>query len=189
MFKTYSSSSSLVITSRWFATSRLRAPVSVRLVYCVWFAGVATLIGSHLTREPTSSPVLTKWSKWELMLSTNFGSPLQIVTKVGSQILATKFGFVLDCSVCPSVRLPILPSHIQCPICGSLPKSWITFVCGMRGQGVAYHLLGIRSKVKVTQVIRIFVVKMGVIIVVVITNIQLLVDLSHYPGHVIHHAQ
>ena len=33
MFKTYSSSSSLVITSRWFATSRLRAPVSVRLVY------------------------------------------------------------------------------------------------------------------------------------------------------------
>ena len=34
MFKTYSSSSSLVITSRWFATSRLRTPVSVRLVYC-----------------------------------------------------------------------------------------------------------------------------------------------------------
>ena len=33
MFKTYSSSSSLVITSRWFATSRLVAPVSVRLVY------------------------------------------------------------------------------------------------------------------------------------------------------------
>ena len=34
MFKTYSSSSSLVITSRWFTTSRLRVPVSVRLVYC-----------------------------------------------------------------------------------------------------------------------------------------------------------
>ena len=33
MFKTYSSSSSLVITSRWFATSPLRAPVSVRLVF------------------------------------------------------------------------------------------------------------------------------------------------------------
>ena len=33
MFKTYSSSSSLVITSRWFATSRLAAPASVRLVY------------------------------------------------------------------------------------------------------------------------------------------------------------
>ena len=33
MFKTYSSSSSLVIISRWFATSRLVAPVSVRLVY------------------------------------------------------------------------------------------------------------------------------------------------------------
>ena len=33
MFKTYSSSSSLVIISCWFATSRLVAPVSVRLVY------------------------------------------------------------------------------------------------------------------------------------------------------------
>ena len=33
---------------------------------------------------------------WELMLATNFGSPLQMVTKVGSQILATKFGFVPD---------------------------------------------------------------------------------------------
>ena len=36
MFKTYSSSSSLVITSRWFATSRLVLPVSVRLVYSLW---------------------------------------------------------------------------------------------------------------------------------------------------------
>ena len=34
MFKTYSSSSSLVITSRWFATSHQVAPVYVRLVYC-----------------------------------------------------------------------------------------------------------------------------------------------------------
>ena len=33
MFKTYSSSSSLAITSRWFVTSCLRVPVSVRLVY------------------------------------------------------------------------------------------------------------------------------------------------------------
>ena len=36
--------------------------------------GLATLIGSHLTREPTASPVLTKWSNWELMLATNFGN-------------------------------------------------------------------------------------------------------------------
>ena len=36
---------------------------------------------------------------WELLLATNFGSPLQMVTKVGSQILATKFGFVPNCSV------------------------------------------------------------------------------------------
>ena len=34
MLKTYSSSSSLVITSRWFATSRLAVPAFVRLVYC-----------------------------------------------------------------------------------------------------------------------------------------------------------
>ena len=34
----------------------------------------------------------------ELMLATKFGSPLQMVTKVGSQILATKFGFVPDLS-------------------------------------------------------------------------------------------
>ena len=33
--KTYSSPSSLVITFRWFATSRLRAPASVRLVICL----------------------------------------------------------------------------------------------------------------------------------------------------------
>ena len=54
------------------------------------------IIDNHFTREPTSSPVLTKWWMWGLILATNFGSPLQMVTKVGSQILATKFGFVPD---------------------------------------------------------------------------------------------
>ena len=58
---------------------------------------MATSIGSHLTREPTVSPVLTKWWMWELILTTNFGRLLQMVTKVGSHILATKFGFVPDC--------------------------------------------------------------------------------------------
>ena len=47
--------------------------------------GLATLIGSHLTREPTASPVLTKWWKSELILATNFGSLCPKVTKVGSQ--------------------------------------------------------------------------------------------------------
>ena len=42
---------------------------------------------------------------WELILATNFGSPLQMVTKVGSQILATKFGFVPDCLLSTKVRL------------------------------------------------------------------------------------
>ena len=34
----------------------------------------ATFFGSHLIREPTASPLLTKWN-WELMLATNFGNP------------------------------------------------------------------------------------------------------------------
>ena len=38
------------------------------------------LIGSHLSREPTTSPVLTKWWNWELTLATNFGSHAQMVT-------------------------------------------------------------------------------------------------------------
>ena len=58
----------------------------------------ATVIGSHLKKEPTASPVLTKWWKLELTLATNFGSHAQMVTKFGGQILATKFGFVPDCS-------------------------------------------------------------------------------------------
>ena len=56
----------------------------------------ATIIGCHLTREPTS-PVLTKWWNLELTLATNFGNHAQMVTKVGGQILAIKFGFVPDC--------------------------------------------------------------------------------------------
>ena len=50
-----------------------------------------------MAREPTASPVLTKWWKWELILATNFGSHVQMVTKFGGQILAIKFGFVPDC--------------------------------------------------------------------------------------------
>ena len=59
---------------------------------------LATLIGSHLSREPTASPKYTKQWNWELTLATNFGSHGQMVTKFGGQILATKFGFVPDCS-------------------------------------------------------------------------------------------
>ena len=43
--------------------------------------------------------MLTKWWKLELTLATNFGSHAQMVTKFGGQILATKFGFVPDCSL------------------------------------------------------------------------------------------
>ena len=51
----------------------------------------AKIIGSYLTREPTASPVLTKWWNWELILATNFDSHAQMVIKVGGQVLATKF--------------------------------------------------------------------------------------------------
>ena len=44
----------------------------------------ATFTGSHLTREPTAIPVLTKWWNWELILATNFGNLCTNVTKVGS---------------------------------------------------------------------------------------------------------
>ena len=46
-------------------------------------------------KEPTASPVITKWWQLELTLA-NFGSHAQMVTKFGGQILATKFGFVPD---------------------------------------------------------------------------------------------
>ena len=45
----------------------------------------AIFIGSHLTREPTGSPVLAKWGNLELMLATNFGNLCQTVTKVSSK--------------------------------------------------------------------------------------------------------
>ena len=45
----------------------------------------AIFIGSHLTREPTASPVLAKWWNLELMLATNFGNLCQMVTKVSSK--------------------------------------------------------------------------------------------------------
>ena len=59
----------------------------------------ATIIGSHLTRKPIGSPVLTKCWNLELTLATNFGSHAQMATNFGGQILATKFGFVPDCWV------------------------------------------------------------------------------------------
>ena len=55
------------------------------------------ITGSHLTREPTASPVLIRWWNWEQTLATNFGNHPQMVTKVGGHILAIKFGFVPDC--------------------------------------------------------------------------------------------
>ena len=66
------------------------------------------VIGSHLTREPTLSPVLNKCGNWELMLSTKFGSLCPKVTNFGSQNfgyqiwLCTRLGIVVAC-VCVCV--------------------------------------------------------------------------------------
>ena len=58
--------------------------------------GLATLIGSHLTREPTASPVLTKWWKSELMLATNFGSLCPKVTNLSKLIRSLQVNYLFD---------------------------------------------------------------------------------------------
>ena len=45
----------------------------------------ATLIGSHLTSEPTASPVLTKRWNLEIMVATNFGSPYKWLPKLAAK--------------------------------------------------------------------------------------------------------
>ena len=64
---------------------------------------LATLNGSHLIREPTSSPVLTKCWNLELILATNFGNLHIRSPNLAAKIFATKFDFVPDCTVCISV--------------------------------------------------------------------------------------
>ena len=59
MFKVYSSSSSLVITSRWFATGRLVAPVSVKLVYWPQFGPANRGWPRYLLH--TSGACVTAW--------------------------------------------------------------------------------------------------------------------------------
>ena len=46
---------------------------------------MATLIGSHLTSEPTASPVLTKRWNLEIMVATNFGSPYKWLPKLAAK--------------------------------------------------------------------------------------------------------
>ena len=58
MFKAYSSSSSLVITSRWFATSRVVAPVSVRLVYWSHELPLANVVVCRVLRMPITFSAL-----------------------------------------------------------------------------------------------------------------------------------
>ena len=78
-----------VITIRW---SHLQSVSNKPLKLCI-ICRLATLIGNHLTREPTVSPVLTKCWNLELMLTTNFGSQCQTVTKFGSQNFGCQIWF------------------------------------------------------------------------------------------------
>ena len=55
--------------------------------------GLAPLIGSHMAREPTASPVLTKWWNWKLMLATKFGSLCTEVISFGSQNFGSQIWF------------------------------------------------------------------------------------------------
>ena len=80
--------------SNWMESFRIGEILTTQIVSNLQVR--ATINGSHLAREPTASPVLTKWWNWELTLTTNFGSHAQMVTKFVGQILATKFGFVPD---------------------------------------------------------------------------------------------
>ena len=70
MFKTYSSSSSLVITSRWFAASHLVAPVSVRLVY--YPNQLAPKRGNQ--RRLSFDPNLTWWAYQAISLLSRPGT-------------------------------------------------------------------------------------------------------------------
>ena len=84
--------------------------------------GLAILIGSHLTREPTASPVLTKCWKSELMLATNFDNLCPKVTTFGSQ----NFGYqIWFCTRLISVIYPLIqtdPSTSTYPLC--VPTAW-----------------------------------------------------------------
>ena len=77
MFKPYSSSRSLVITSRWFATSRLAVPASVRLVYYSIEFKIYFVIDSNRIPIETHWDVLLRMLskglilfKWVLLTST-----------------------------------------------------------------------------------------------------------------------
>ena len=59
-----------------------------------------------------------------------------------------------------SIGRSVHPSRMLCPLCSSLPNSWIIVIFGTNtthpGRCVIYHFQVNRSKVKVTLVIRIF---------------------------------
>ena len=85
MFKTYSSSSSLVITSRWFATSRLRAPVSVRLVYFIcYFSNYDTYLHSSSTQVKYSLAShkhrRLQRETWTMIMSSTFPATIKTWT-------------------------------------------------------------------------------------------------------------
>ena len=97
MFKTYSSSSSLVITSRWFATSRLASPASVRLLYCmkwIWFERIPFILPRTVFSESICLGVWS-WCQWEetSLCNVPYHHNEVIMSIVASQITSHTFVF------------------------------------------------------------------------------------------------
>ena len=69
MFKTYSNSSSLVITSCWFATSRLRVPASVRRQVIMEYFNFSTIrVSQPVYHHSLYSPYFVKILQWKPLL-------------------------------------------------------------------------------------------------------------------------
>ena len=87
--------------------------------------GLATLIGNHLTRERTASPVLIKRWKSELMLATNFGTLRPKFTKVGSQNCTRLVMLCLYCLECLELDITILSIAVECRIYKPSTMGWV----------------------------------------------------------------
>ena len=64
----------------------------------------STFIGTHLTRELTTSTVLIKCWNWEVMLATNFGNP----ANQANQLHKFPWHQTITCTsaILPSIRIP-----------------------------------------------------------------------------------
>ena len=70
---------------------------AINLSNFVYLEVWSTFIGTHLTRELTTSTVLMECWNWELMLATNFGNPRSKVTNVVDQNFGHQLRFPPHC--------------------------------------------------------------------------------------------